>query len=168
MRALSKRLSVGAIILLLALSGLVIAFSRSLKSLSSSELDREIQRRLIRAGVQPQTAKFWAAVARHESDAYRSELYRNANNLFGMGPATERKQIKSGTYTIGNHVYAAYASQADSIDDLLLYLAARRYPNSFNSVGDLTAFMKSKGYFTAPLATYTNAVELRLKQVTPL
>lgn len=79
-----------------------------------------------------------------------------------MNDAHERATTNRNT---NDSQYADYASYADSVRDLALYLDARGYPFSFNSARDLVTYMQSKGYFTAPLEEYVNGVERALPNV---
>lgn len=126
------------------------------------EHDLLIQKVLTDHGYSPLMAKYFAAVSRHETGNYTSNVLKSANNLFGMKfprirQTTARHEDKSG--------YAVYSDKADSVRDLVHYLIARDYPRHFVSARSLVSFMKDKAYFEAPLTEYINGVERALKLI---
>ena len=107
-------------------------------------------------------ARMVAAVSRHETGNYESHVFKTLNNLFGMRFPRERET--TALYE-SDSKYSVYSSPADSVRDMVLYLDARRYPHSFNSVRDLVTTMKSKGYFEDSLENYVQGVERALPKV---
>lgn len=166
--AQSKKSSRGAAILLLLLLGLgsALFLSRRKKTSSQTRLpeDSLIINRLTNAGIDPATARMWAAVSRHETGVYKSELLKRANNLFGMKQPKKRETTSIGATSNG---YASYNTQGDSVSDLILYQREFGYPTRFRSVADLVAFMKSKGYFEDTLRVYRKAVESHFENISP-
>lgn len=129
------------------------------------ENDLLIQKILIDNGYSPNLAKLFAAVSRHETGNYTSNVLKSANNLFGMKfprirTTNAKHEDRSG--------YAVYDSRADSVRDLVFYLDAREYPDNFPTARALVSFMKSKGYFEADLSEYIAGVERALPKVETL
>lgn len=60
--------------------------------------------------------KFAVGQAKHESAHYKSKLFRNQNNLFGMVPAEKRKTTAIGK----RNGYAVYRNWKDSVLDYYL------------------------------------------------
>lgn len=126
------------------------------------ELDLLIQKILIGNGYSPAMARYFAAVSRHETGNYDSEVLKRANNLFGMKHPTIRKTTSNGKDQSG---YAVYSSTADSVRDLVFYLLAREYPFDVDSARDLVTLMKKKQYFEADFSEYLNGVQRALPKV---
>lgn len=127
--------------------------------------DLLIQKIIRGAGFSPEMARYFAAVSRHETGNYTSDVLERSNNLFGMKHPKIRKTVSRGADQSG---YAVYNSPADSVHDLVLYLFAQRYPFHVGSAANLVSFMKSKNYFEADLEEYVNGVERALPKVASL
>ncbi len=110
-------------------------------------------------GYSLKVAQWWVAISKFETANFRSNLAINYNNLFGMKVANKRPRDQAGASPSG---FASYDSWAQSIRDQLLYLKYFNYPKDFESLQDLVAFMKSKGYFEEPLSVYLSGVKTRL------
>jgi len=105
---------------------------------------------------------FITAQAMHETGIFTSPLFLQDNNAFGMN----FPRVRSTTaVSITPNGFAHYDSVEDSIEDLGLYFKAREYPSSFVSVVEYVNYLKGKGYFEAPLKTYSNAVSKHLQTV---
>jgi uncharacterized FlgJ-related protein len=111
-----------------------------------------------------ETQEYITAQAMHETGVFTSPLFLKYNNAFGMKQPTQRETTSIGITEGG---YASYKSVKDSIKDLGLYFEAKNYPDTFPTVQDYVAFLKSKGYFEATLKSYTNAVAKHLNNVKP-
>lgn len=59
--------------------------------------------------------------AKHETGNFRSELFLNAHNLFGMKVARVRPRLQRGKYVIGKEVYASYNNWEESVIDYALW-----------------------------------------------
>lgn len=108
--------------------------------------------------------QYITAQAMHETGIFTSPLYLKYNNAFGMTQPVQRQTLSKGITESG---YASYDSVSDSIKDLQLWFEAKQAPETFESVESYVEFLKSKGYFTAPLKTYKNAVVKHLNKVKP-
>ena len=124
--------------------------------------DSLIQTTLIEAGYSPGMAKYWAAVSRFETADYKSNLFKTANNLFGMKFPKDRDTTAQDSTSTG---FASYASLKDSANDLVLYLKDFRYPTNFSNLRDMIWFMRKKGYFTDYFSAYYSGVDSKLKSV---
>lgn len=119
-----------------------------------------IIRILKRSGYSDRFARMWVAVAKHESANFTSRLFRSVNNPFGMQHPRVRKTTSIGPFDLGREgKMASYKSVADAARDLVFYLEAFKYPKDFETVDQLVAFMKSKGYFTDSVSNYLNGVK---------
>ena len=109
----------GYVILWLSVTGLLIVLIRSLtsRSISPNQIRSLIRSKLISAGYSPEFAWWWYGIARHETDDFKSKLFRQANNLFGMGYPTVGKDY--GSIESSEGLKSKYPSVDASIDDLV-------------------------------------------------
>lgn len=158
-----KRSATGRGTLVPWLVGLLILLLLFLRGKSSSAMGSSpratIQSLLTEAGYSDRVANWWTAVSNLETGAWTSKLFRDYNNLFGMKQPLTRFSYSQGAST-SPPGYATFASQADSVRDLIAYMKEFNYPKDFNSIDDLVAYMKSKKYFEDPL--YLEKVKSRL------
>jgi hypothetical protein len=89
----------------------------------------------------------WFAVSKMETAGFASSLYRIYNNPWGMRPSKVRKHTQSGSVSTSNGEFATYDSLDDAAADIVLYMAARKYPTSEMSLHEFVSLMQAKGYF---------------------
>jgi Na+-transporting methylmalonyl-CoA/oxaloacetate decarboxylase gamma subunit len=107
---------------------------------------------------------FITAQAMHETGIFTSPLYLNHNNAYGMNMPSKRKTTAIGQTESG---FAIYDSVEDSIKDLMLYFEEFNAPDTFANSLDYVTWIKSNGYFTDSLKTYSNGVAKHLVKVLP-
>lgn len=136
------------------------------KKTTSSNQKQLIKQKLTAKGYSDRMGDWWGAISDHETGKWTSRLYRIYHNMFGMTQPSERQTTSIGPVLAndnGNAVkFASFSDDDSSVDDLILYLQARQYPQDFESLDKLITFMQKKGYFTAPYATYLSSVKSRL------
>lgn len=104
--------------------------------------------------------KWIEAISKHETANYTSKLYKDANNLFGMGMPSVRPTLATPAgVQIENQEMARYPSKSDSVKDFLLWLNYQNCPVDFVSPDELIQFMKDKSYFTESFENYLKGVE---------
>lgn len=131
------------LIVLLMLLGAIMAVRRLNK--------RPMTSLYVRLSKYRKLAPYLEAQARHETNNYRSEVYRRANNLFGMKDAYKRPRL--GVDVAGDP-YRHYKSDSESIRDMLLWLSYNKAPVSFPDSNSYAVFLKNKGYFEDSLKNY--------------
>lgn len=109
----------------------------------SSNVRHTIRKRLTGSGYTSKQAYFWFLVSNMETAGFTSNLFKTANNLFGMKQPSLRPTTSEGP-TSG---FATFASVELAAADLVLYLQEFNYPSNFMTLSDQLVFMKSKGYF---------------------
>jgi flagellum-specific peptidoglycan hydrolase FlgJ len=101
----------------------------------------------------------------HESGYFSSDLFRRANNLFGMNHPSKRKTKSTGKDA--KSLYAVYNSIGDSVDDYIYYLNDRGVvptalpvseTKNLDMVDKYVSWLKKKGYFTDLELTYRQGV----------
>ena len=101
---------------------------------------------------------YWYDVSKMETANFTSNFYRGYHNLFGMKVPTQRNTLAKGAIP-GTDNFAAFYSDGDSVQDLILYLKARQYPKTFSSLRSMVEFMASKSYFVGEsVDSYYNKV----------
>ncbi len=65
--------------------------------------------------------------AKHETNNFKSELFINAHNLFGMKVARIRPRLQRGTYKVGVVTYAQYNNWEESVLDMALWQSSQCY-----------------------------------------
>jgi hypothetical protein len=94
----------------------------------------------------------WLAVSKMETGGWKSGLYLNYNNPWGMRPSKVREHTQSGVVvTENNGEFATYDSLSDAAKDIFLYSQARRFPID-TTLWEHIAYMFSKGYSTSETA----------------
>lgn len=84
------------------------------------------------------------AQAMLESGRFKSGIFKENNNLFGMKEATSRLNLAQGT----NHNHAAYKNWEDSVLDYALWCGT--YANSASNEEEYYAILQSVGYAENP------------------
>jgi len=108
--------------------------------------------------------KMVTAQAMHETGNFKSRLYREQNNMFGMRHPTIRDTKSIGML----NDYANFADLDDSVRDLVLYWKEFNYPLKYKDVAAYVKQLKSHGYFTAGYVPYFNAVRSHYNRVVSL
>jgi hypothetical protein len=100
------------------------------------------------------------AQAKFETANFTSDLFKRANNAFGMRIPFVRNSKNVGS----DNGYSVYNSQGQCLSDFFLYLDAVNI-NDFkpSTIEGYTFFLKEKGYFDASLAGYTNGLKSYMK-----
>jgi uncharacterized FlgJ-related protein len=95
------------------------------------------------------------AVAMHESNIFKSIIYKSNNNAYGM----KMPRVRQTTAVIEQNGYALYNSVFESVEDFELWFNFhKKSVVLFKSESELVNFMKSKGYFEDTLENYLTAV----------
>lgn len=95
------------------------------------------------------------AQAKHETNNYTSDVFKRANNLFGMKNANKREQLG---FKVEGDPYRHYNNVGDSIRDFLMLLRYNRFPTNFKTPTEFVSKLKSQGYFGDTFANYLNGV----------
>lgn len=96
------------------------------------------------------------AQAQHETGNFKSDLFKRANNLFGMKAPNSRKN-----YTGVSNGYAVYSSWQSSLMDMVQYLKERSLPLSeVAKIGphEYAYYLKGKNYYEDDMMTYSTAL----------
>lgn len=88
------------------------------------------------------------AQARHESANYTSQVYKRANNPFGMKNPSKRKSLG---YVVQGDPYRHYKNIGEAIRDYVLYLEYFKVPTNINSAKSYFALLQDQGYAEDPL-----------------
>lgn len=124
---------------------------------------------------------FVIAQSSHESAIWTSDLYKRANNAFGMKPSIAKKYQdgQSGAYASYKHVWKSVYDYYDLVMNrmpsegrsLMAYPSAPYNKDSEENnryVKGVSQVFKNSGYYGAPYDTYTAAVWLHTKNIGPL
>lgn len=116
----------------------------------------EIIDELLQYGFDLDTAKYWCAVSAFETKEWKSTLYLQYHNMFGMGYPTYGQDY--GHVDTPEGVKSAYTRDDQSIYDLVEYLQATKWPTKFQGLEASVTRQKELGYFTGDYNTYLNGV----------
>lgn len=103
-----------------------------------------IQAALLNKGYSPRQAHYWFLVSNMETAGFTSNLFKTANNPWGMKQPTKRPTTSIGPTSSG---FAQYPDLTAAAKDLALYLEYWGYPSDFVTLDDQLIFMREKGYF---------------------
>jgi len=99
------------------------------------------------------------AQAKHETGNFTSNVFKQANNLFGMRIPQTRPSLRSGYFIARDgSKYSKYKTVLDSAKDMRLYLENQNFPVP----GDLfqyVAGLKNRGYFGDSFINYLKGVQ---------
>jgi hypothetical protein len=101
------------------------------------------------------------AMARHETGNYTSDLYKRANNLFGMRVPTKRPFERSGV----TNNYSSYCCNEQSIRDFILYLDFVKFPTEVKDDWQFVNELKKRSYFEDNIINYYRGVGTALKNI---
>jgi len=100
------------------------------------------------------------AQSQHETNSWRSELFLNNNNLFGMKVPSKREYFgNGGTPAPDGGMYAKYDTWADSAKDFLSWLRYVKFPKDALTVDRYVYLLKKFGYFTDSEENYLGGVK---------
>lgn len=108
---------------------------------------------------------YMVAQAKHETGNFTSSLYLLHSNMYGM----KNGSIISAWEKIGpkapdGGTYASYASDFDSVKDLLQWFVWKKFPESVANVEQYASELKARGYFGDSLTNYTNGLKFWLNK----
>lgn len=113
-------------------------------------------------GLPPVLAALVVAQARHESNDFRSNHFKDSNNAFGYSWIQGAKwQIGPGGIADNNKPVAKYASLEDSVKEIVDYIYRRKKEGKFPDLSTITtpeqyaALLKKVGYYGDTLANYS-------------
>lgn len=110
---------------------------------------------LTEKGVSHELALIIVAQAKHESGNFKSNVFLENNNPFGMKCAKKRQTTCTGT----NRYHATYDTIEDSITDYIYYMENMGIPFHETSAKKYVFLLKSKNYFEADVVKYYIAVK---------
>jgi hypothetical protein len=121
---------------------------------------KETIKKILSQSLDENNVKLWMAVSYHETGGWKSPIYKENKNFFGMKLPTIRETTAIGE----NRGHAVFNSYEDSARDQLLYLKARAY-KQVNTPEELVNWMKGKGYFTDTVENYLRGVKNGLNKI---
>ncbi len=130
-------------------------------SAQTEMIDLEIKTTLECAGVPPFTIKLIIAQAKFESGGYKSKLFREHCNLFGMVHPRRRNTYSKGPYARAEKrcCYASYNSVQESVQDQLLYLWYVGEKPAYKTTSQFVNRLKELHYFESGKAHYIKGLQ---------
>jgi len=114
----------------------------------------EFYKALVQKGYSDDIAKVITSVAAWETGNFKSRLYNEANNCFGMH---RPKTWVSTSVDVTSNGYAVYNNFLDSVTDFVRWCDRFILGVHKDPAAQVEA-MKQNGYFTAPLQDYKKGV----------
>lgn len=99
-------------------------------------------------------AKLIEAQARHETGNYTSDLFKRANNVFGMRVPNKRPFTRSGE----SNGYSTYKDIDQSIEDWLLWAEYTKFPTNLRTVVQYVDALFIRGYFEDNWMNYSKSM----------
>lgn len=99
--------------------------------------------------------RYVLAQAKHETGNFKSRVYNQNNNAFGMKNPEKRTTTSLGG---DNNNYAQYASVGDSLQDLFLWFDMVDFPTHVVNEDEYAFLLKSSAYFQDSLDNYSSAL----------
>lgn len=150
---MNKAVSISGLIISLGLVFLLYWLAKFLKRLKLSnplikvntgnEKASEVYFLLIEKGFNYKQARFITAQAGHESGDFKSDIFRDNNNCFGMKMALIRKTTATGE----KHGHATYIDLESCIEDFRLYYLNFKYLPVYETLDEYVKALKKRGYF---------------------
>lgn len=101
------------------------------------------------------------AQARHESNDFKSRVYLDNHNYFGMKWIDGRRgQVaKKGLLSPDGNFYAHYETDSSSILDLLKWFDYKNFPVSVKDANQYASELKNRNYYGDSVANYERALK---------
>lgn len=115
-------------------------------------------------GLSPEAIRTITAQAAHETAGFTSDVFVNANNMFGM---REHKRKIIGKLKDLYHGYTTYSNTESSVNDLVDLCRRRRIVYALEDIVKYSALLKEKGYYEDTAENYTAALIKWYKQLFP-
>jgi hypothetical protein len=128
------------------------------------EIAKKVFKSLIDLGLTGQKLLLCMAQIMHETGGFKARNFINNNNVGGINWAGQKNAVKgnfvSAKYNGKDGYYAKFNSLKDGINEYY-GLLQRRYSKALASVTpfDFARALKEKGYYSAPLNEYSNALK---------
>jgi len=141
-----------SLILLAFAIGLLLLLRRFLNiSLRKESPSNQILTILKKQGLEPGFARLLAAQAIHETGNFKSRLFLQQNNAFGMKIPGLRNTLNVAPLGDG---FATFLSLEDSVKDMLLYLDHFKIPMGIEDPFLYAQILKDKNYYEDSVETY--------------
>lgn len=130
--------------------------------IAPEDYEKVILETLWKNGVSIDLSFIILAQAKHETNSFQSNVFKNSNNLFGIKYFKKRKK----TTAIGQYrAYCRYKDIIDSTIDYVYYMEKKKIPKHENSVKKYVNLLKQKKYFEDSTKRYYNGVLKHKKQL---
>jgi len=159
-----------SVIGLMLLSGLLIWLA---SLLTASKKTRSLKRMTtqlfeiftLRLGLPAETARTFIAQAAHETGYFSSNVFKNANNLFGI--KAHGRTVTGKIENTDFHGYAVYENIEGSCNDAVNLARRRDTLKAAGSVYTWVIALKMSNYFEAPVTEYLNGMLAAYKKLFP-
>jgi hypothetical protein len=115
----------------------------------------------LRASKFRKLAPLLEAMAKHETGNFNSRLFKEANNMFGMGVPVRRSSFSIGStgFNVEGVKQSNYKDTEQGIADMVAYLHFVNAPTEFSSPEKFVSWLKSKNYFTDSESNYLRGLK---------
>jgi len=152
-----------SLILLAFAIGLLLLLRRFLTTTRLKENpSKQILRILKRQGLEIGMARLLVAQAIHETGNFKSRLFLQENNAFGMKVPGLRKTFNVAPLGPG---FSTFLSVEDSVKDMLLWLDHFKVPLSITDPFIYAKILKDKNYYEDSIETYFKGLANGLKLI---
>jgi flagellum-specific peptidoglycan hydrolase FlgJ len=100
--------------------------------------------------------RYIIAQSKHETANFTSDVFKRANNAFGMKNPHIRNSVG---FVVEGDSYRHYSSFAESVKDLLLWMEFTNFPQRVDGVFDYVSALNQRGYFEDSLENYLEGVK---------
>jgi len=115
-------------------------------------------------GLDGEQARTIISQAAHESDFWRSPVFKNSNNMFGI--KTHNRTVEGKRQSAYNG-YTTYKDIEGSLNDIIDLLRLRYSLKAAYDVFAYALILKERGYYEAPLKEYVGGMLNAYKALFP-
>lgn len=138
-----------------------------ISSSAAPNYEQQVYDSVKKRGYSDQAARLIVAQAKHESDNFKSNVFKKSNNPFGMtyaGQSGANASTASQPASEGGTSYAGYNNVEGATDNLLAWIERRKSEGKFDPATDFGSpeayakALKKSSYYTAPISEYSGGL----------